>query len=841
MNPTHFAKWMVAVAWLFSASPAVASDIGQELADAVSEKSYRHFLDNELYTRLGDNRGRFGPEHTLARDNIAAIFAGFGLDVELHGFGTGTRHYNVVGTKVGFLYPERQFIVGAHFDSFDNPGADDDASGVAALLELARVLEHYETAATIKFIAFDLEEEGLVGSQAYVADHGNDDIQWMLALDIIAHDDGSRTSQIDGPFGEGSMTEDLAAAINEYGNGLSVLVRRITRRSDHHSFVRTGAEVLRLLEKGPDITCNHRPCDSVDTPGLIDYEFAADQVRSVAGFLADEVPVLEFVDCNGNGTFDVFEIAADPSLDCNYNGRLDVCEVASDQDCNNNGVPDQCEIEIGTSEDFNQNGVPDECEVPRTIYVDDDAPGDPGPGDPTISDPEEDGSLAHPYDAIQEAIDASISHDDIQLADGIYRGVGNREINPGGRSIAIHSGNGPQKCIIDCELIGGAFVFNSGESANTVVEGFTITRGPSSVRGSAVSCSNGSSPTIRNCTITESFAKSHLYGVINCQSSSPIIENCTLRQIDGFGIAFLGVGAPIVRGCTMIGCTTRIAGASVTMVDCTISGSPSQGIRVETQNDTIIANCVISGNNGGILCVRSNVLIINCTITNNIANNGGGVALQSGRLILRNCTITGNIATNEGGGVHCDRSTATITNCIIVGNQALRGSEIALVGRQIPSTLSISYSDVEGGESAVYVQSGNTLLWGAGNIDEDPLFVDPGADFHLRKGSPAIDAGDPSLLPQMGETDLDGQKRVWNARVEMGVDEFGSFVFGDLNCDGRFDGLDIDSFLLALGDPIRYQAVFPTCEILLADMNGDGRANGADIDPFFLCLGGHCP
>lgn len=488
--------------------------------------------------------------------------------------------------------------------------------------------------------------------------------------------------------------------------------------------------------------------------------------------------------------------------------------------------------------------MPDECEEPRTIYVDDDAPGDPGPGDPTISDPEEDGSLAHPYDAIQEAIDASISHDDIQLADGVYRGVGNREINPDGRSITIHSRNGPQNCIIDCELIGGAFVFNSGESARTVVEGFTITRGPSSVRGSAVSCTNGASPTIRNCTITESFGRAD-FGVIHCFGSSATIENCTLRQIEGFGISLFDGGNPIVSGCTLIGCGVAIGGVDATIVDCTISGSPNHGIIVRSTTATTIANCVLRGNTaqvgGGIYCDSSDVLIINCTITGNSAAYGGGLASFGGRPIVRNCTITGNMA-NEGGGVFCDLGNATtITNCVLVGNRAGRGSEIALVGELAPSSVSISFSDVEGGEPAVFVGPGSTLLWGPGNIDEDPLFVDPGADFHLRKGSPAIDAGDPSLLPQMGETDLDGEKRVWNARVEMGVDEFGSFVFGDLNCDGRFDGLDIDSFLLALGDPIRYQAVFPTCEILLADMNGDGRADGGDIDLFLRCLGGHCP
>ena len=65
---------------------------------------------------------------------------------------------------------------------------------------------------------------------------------------------------------------------------------------------------------------------------------------------------------------------------------------------------------------------------------------------------------------------------------------------------------------------------------------------------------------------------------------------------------------------------------------------------------------------------------------------------------------------------------------------------------------------------------------------------------------------------------------------------------GDMNCDGRLDGADIDPFFLALGDPAAYLLQFPTCDPLNGDMNGDGRLDGGDIDPFFACLGGgQCP
>ena len=70
---------------------------------------------------------------------------------------------------------------------------------------------------------------------------------------------------------------------------------------------------------------------------------------------------------------------------------------------------------------------------------------------------------------------------------------------------------------------------------------------------------------------------------------------------------------------------------------------------------------------------------------------------------------------------------------------------------------------------------------------------------------------------------------------------FSFFDRGDLNCDGVFNGADIDPFFLALGDPAVYAAQFPNCDPLLGDMNRDDRLDGANIDPFFFCLGGNCP
>ncbi len=83
------------------------------------------------------------------------------------------------------------------------------------------------------------------------------------------------------------------------------------------------------------------------------------------------------------------------------------------------------------------------------------------------------------------------------------------------------------------------------------------------------------------------------------------------------------------------------------------------------------------------------------------------------------------------------------------------------------SVLTVSYSDIRGGETGVYIEPDCTLNWLEGNIDVNPLFVRP-SNYHLRPTSPCIDAGTDAGV----YTDLDGQDRPWGAGFDMGADEF---------------------------------------------------------------------
>lgn len=352
---------LAVVAALIAANGASATDVGQEAADQIDPAVYQHYLDDLLYTHNGDNRGADGPELALARENIIDTFVSFGLPVELQHFMYMGDHYNVIATQVGTKYPDSYFLIGSHYDSVDNPGADDNASGTALVMEVARVLSQYDTDYTIKYVAFDMEEWGLIGSYYYTDTHGADDILGMVSIDMIAYDIGEYACDVHSTTPNRIWANTVINAVNLYGNDLAASFAGASYGSDHWPFEGIGVPACLLIEAWGN-PCYHQQCDNVDTPNYISYGYATDFARSIAGLLAVEAGAFPH-DCDENDILDAEEIAADPLLDCDGNGRLDTCEYDGGLDCNTNGISDICDIyHYQTSEDCDANDVPDECE-----------------------------------------------------------------------------------------------------------------------------------------------------------------------------------------------------------------------------------------------------------------------------------------------------------------------------------------------------------------------------------------------------------------------------------------------------------------------------------------------
>ncbi len=131
------------------------------------------------------------------------------------------------------------------------------------------------------------------------------------------------------------------------------------------------------------------------------------------------------------------------------------------------------------------------------------------------------------YPFIQAGIDASVNGDTVLVADGIYYGYGNRNLDIGGREIVVMSENGPMNCRIECERLGRGADFHSGETRNSVFKGFTIHNG-FIVNGGGIRC-DSAGPTIEYCIIyNNNYGMHGPGGGIYVANGDPAIISCAI-------------------------------------------------------------------------------------------------------------------------------------------------------------------------------------------------------------------------------------------------------------------------------------------------------------------------
>ncbi|NQV19397.1 MAG: T9SS type A sorting domain-containing protein [Armatimonadetes bacterium] len=187
------------------------------------------------------------------------------------------------------------------------------------------------------------------------------------------------------------------------------------------------------------------------------------------------------------------------------------------------------------------------------------------------------------------------------------------------------------------------------------------------------------------------------------------------------------------------------------------NGNTDFGGGIYLQNSSpSLENVIISINTanvgGGIYCWDSSPSLTNVTISGNTAYRGGGIYFNNSFPNLTNVTISINNATDYGGGIYCfDCSSLALLNCILWNDSP---QEVYFHSAFSLNTVTISYSDIQGGEAGIVTNSNGIVNWLEGNIDADPLFADPqNGDFHLTWAnfpipdstmSPCIDTGDPN-------------------------------------------------------------------------------------------------
>jgi parallel beta-helix repeat protein len=401
---------------------------------------------------------------------------------------------------------------------------------------------------------------------------------------------------------------------------------------------------------------------------------------------------------------------------------------------------------------------------------------------------------------LHTALSKAVDDDTVYVAQGIYTGTGDTVITIT-KNIALlggWNGEATQRPVRDppthVTLLSGEDqrqVLSITGDITPVIDGFRISGGKAPDGGGMFV--NNASPVIRNNvitgnrTVTGSYTNGRGGGIfVGGTSRASILNNRISQNQSGYGAGIYHSGSNSI---SIIG-NEISANAALSRAGGILEESTSDQIR-----DNLISLNTAVDDGGGILTWDSAAMIQNNRFVENSAVQGAGVSMGNGA----SPTLQNNVfINNEKDAISVEGSSPLISNNTIMGkNESTSGYGVFLrsfagcvppyctqgriennivmnynfgIYSADPVTTIIDYNDAWGCVTSNYSLP-SALEVGAHNISMDPLFVDgPSGDYHLRNGSPCVNAGDPAGVPPAPAEDADGESR--DSRPDIGAYEY---------------------------------------------------------------------
>ncbi len=368
-------------------------------------------------------------------------------------------------------------------------------------------------------------------------------------------------------------------------------------------------------------------------------------------------------------------------------------------------------------------------DIGKVIYVDTSATGS-----------NDGSSWTNAFNFLQDAIAISSSGDQIRVAHGIYKPNHGKKpvISEGTATFKLKSGVAiyggfpaggssleDSNPLVNETILSGDLMGNDAAVNNPAMLGTETTRSDNATHVVTASGANETAE-LDGFTIVAGNAHGSKGGGLYSKAGSPTIANCIFKQNSARygGAVYFWQGRPRFINCRFINNYAGVSGGAMHNAEC----SP---------------------------------VLVNCIFTRNSANEkGGAIYNEANRANIINCTITKNYA-YAGGGIHNQKSTPTVTNCILWGNTSRYGADE-------PAQL----YGVKAEASHCCIQGLTPQLGGKNCFANDPRITDIEADgYHLSAGSPCIDAGDSKAIPDEAGTDIDGNPRIAGTAVDIGAVE----------------------------------------------------------------------